>query len=476
MNTSTLNMASTARRQHSISPASVLRSSSLNLSRALRTALAGASLTLLACAAPAALLAQQAAPTAAVYTLQSSEQLDQMLAPIALYPDALVAQILGAATYAPQVAEADRFVKANASHMSQDKFAKLVDKQAWDPSVKALTAFPNVLDMMNKNIPWTTSLGNAYYNQPQDVMMTVQRLRQRAYAAGALRSTPQQTVVYQPGNIVIAPADPSVVYVPVYNPWIVYGAPLPVYPAFVYVGYPTVAVVAYPSPVVIIGFNTWSWGFVNWSATWGAHGVIVYNHNAYVSRSVTVINNNGGHINEVHHSVVYGPNGEASRTAVRSDGHTDVHTTGPNGNSMTRDTTHYAGGSSGNITGSNGGEATRTATHADGQTNVSTTGPDGKSTSREGTHSASGGSGTMTGPNGGEATRTATRSDGQTNVSITGENGKSYSRDTTHTPGGSSSQISGPNGQTANRNVYGRGTGHATSVTSSSRGTFARRR
>ena len=121
----------------------------------------------------------------------SAEQLDQLVAPIALYPDALVAQILAAATYPTQVVEADRWRQAQ-GNAPAEQIAAGAENQNWDPSVKALTAFPTVLAQMDRNIQWTTDLGNAYYNQPQDVMDSVQAMRQKAEAAGQLRSTPQQ--------------------------------------------------------------------------------------------------------------------------------------------------------------------------------------------------------------------------------------------------------------------------------------------
>src|SRR5579863_5809891 len=161
------------------------------------------------------------------YTPQSSAQLQQLVAPIALYPDSLVAQILAASTFPEQVVEADRWVQANPD-LKGDALGKAVDQQPWDPSVKALTAFPSVLGNMDKNLSWTSSLGDAYYNQQQDVMDAIQVMRKKAEDAGNLKSTPQQTVATQDSNIDIEPADPDVVYVPAYNPWLVYGGP--VYP------------------------------------------------------------------------------------------------------------------------------------------------------------------------------------------------------------------------------------------------------
>src|SRR5579859_5841262 len=142
-------------------------------------------------------------------TPETSRQLDQLVAPIALYPDSLVAQVLAAATYPSQVVDADRYVQSYRG-VPPDQMAQMVDQQPWDPSVKALAAFPSVLSNMDRNLDWTTQLGNAYYNQPQDVMSAVQADRQQAYESGKLRSTPQLNVVYQPADIEIEPANPAV--------------------------------------------------------------------------------------------------------------------------------------------------------------------------------------------------------------------------------------------------------------------------
>ena len=122
---------------------------------------------------------------------------------------------------------------AAASGLKGAQLANAVDPQPWDPSVKALTQFPSVLDNMNKNLHWTSALGDAYVNQQQDVLDAIQVLRQRAQAAGNLQSTSQQTVTTQGQTIAIEPADPQVVYVPAYDPWVVYGAPLAAYPDWV---------------------------------------------------------------------------------------------------------------------------------------------------------------------------------------------------------------------------------------------------
>ena len=154
------------------------------------------------------------------------------MAPIALYPDALVAQILGAATFPDQIAAASDWLQQN-KNLTGTALMQAVDTQPWDPSVKALTQFPSVLDNLAKNLSWTSALGEAYHTQAADVMSAVQVLRAKAKAAGNLKSGSQITVVQQsPQVIVIQPTNPQVVYVPKYNPTVVYGTPyvVPDYP------------------------------------------------------------------------------------------------------------------------------------------------------------------------------------------------------------------------------------------------------
>jgi len=149
---------------------------------------------------------------------QSPEQIQALVAPIALYPDALVAQVLSAATFPDQVAQAQDWLQGHKNLTGQD-LMKEADKQNWDPSVKALTAFPSVLESMAKNMAWTSQLGEVYHFQARDVMTAIQTLRSQAKAAGNLKSSSQITVVQQsPSTIVIQPASPQVVYVPQYNP------------------------------------------------------------------------------------------------------------------------------------------------------------------------------------------------------------------------------------------------------------------
>src|ERR1700751_6029383 len=175
-------------------------------------------------------VAQQPAPAGSTeYSGQgaplSADQLEQLVAPIALYPDALVAQILGASTFPDQIPVANSWLQQN-KNLTGTPLMEAVNKQPWDPSVKALTQFPSVLDNLAKNLSWTSALGEAYHNQAADVMTAVQKLRAEAKKAGNLKSGSQITVVQEsPQVIVIQPANPQVVYVPQYNPTVVYGVP-----------------------------------------------------------------------------------------------------------------------------------------------------------------------------------------------------------------------------------------------------------
>src|SRR6266699_4573017 len=162
----------------------------------------------------------------------SPQELQQLVAPIALYPDALVAQVLAASTYPTEIVEADRWLQ-NHSDLKGEELAGEVDKQPWDPSVKALTQFPSVLENMDKNLSWTSSLGDAYANQPQAVTDAVQAMRQQARKTGQLNSNEQEKVTTQGNTIVLQPANPDVVYVPAYDPWLVYGDPIVAYPRWV---------------------------------------------------------------------------------------------------------------------------------------------------------------------------------------------------------------------------------------------------
>ena len=223
-------------------------------------------------AAPLAAVAQdngqppaqaQPAPQAPVY---QPAQLDQMLAPIALYPDQLLGQILMASTYPLEVVQADRWVKdPNNAALKGDQLAAALQPIDWDPSVKSLVPFPQILALMDERVDWTQNLGNAFLAQQADVMDSVQRLRHQAEVAGTLRSTPQETVVATGQTITIQPANPTVIYVPVYNPTDVYGA-------WLYPDYPPIYLPPppgfYVGPAIVSGIG-FSIGFGIVRAFWG---------------------------------------------------------------------------------------------------------------------------------------------------------------------------------------------------------------
>lgn len=224
---------------------------------------------------------------------QSSEELQQLVAPIALYPDALVSQILAGSTSPTEIVEADRWMQEHSDLKGQD-LADEVDKQAWDPGVKALTQFPSVLANMDKNLSWTSALGDAYVNQPDDVMNAVQVMRARAEQAGNLQSNDQVTVATQGQSIVIEPVDPEVIYVPAYDPWLVYGPPVVMWPGWY--AYPELYIAG---PGISFGrgfhvgfFAGFGWGWHNWGLDWGRRTVI-FNHNTYFSHSPTFIHRGG---------------------------------------------------------------------------------------------------------------------------------------------------------------------------------------
>jgi Protein of unknown function (DUF3300) len=229
-------------------------------------------------------------PSVQPYEDQTPDQLQQLVAPIALYPDSLVAQILAAATFPEQVVEADRWVQSYRDLKGED-LAQAVDQMPWDPSVKALAAFPSVLGNMDKNLSWTSSLGDAYYNQEQSVMDAIQAMRRRAQEAGHLNSTAQQTVTTESSDIEIVPASPEIVYVPAYDPWIVYGGPIVAWPGW----YPYPGI-WYDGPVLYFGvgfgvgfFGGFGWGWHHWGCDWHHH-YAVHDHERYYSRSRTFYN------------------------------------------------------------------------------------------------------------------------------------------------------------------------------------------
>lgn len=236
----------------------------------------------------------------------SADELQQLAAPIALYPDALVAQVLGGATFPDQIAAAQGWLEQN-KNLSGMALTQAIDTQPWDPSVKALTQFPSVLQNMAKNLGWTSALGEAYHTQAPDVMTAVQVLRAQAKAAGNLKSSSQITVVQQsPQVIVIQPTDPQVVYVPQYNPAAVYGE------TYVTPGYSTGAVVA--TGVLAFGAGIavgaamsggcCGWGYSYWNCNWH-NGAVAYGGAAYYGNNAW----HGGFYGSS--ATAYGPNGAA---------------------------------------------------------------------------------------------------------------------------------------------------------------------
>ncbi|GKT01440.1 DUF3300 domain-containing protein [Acidovorax sp. SUPP3434] len=307
-----------------------------------------------AAAVPVAAPAPEAAPVAVRYTPPSADALYQMVAPIALYPDKLVAQVLAGATYPEQVTAAETWLGQNPS-LKAAALTDAVDQQPWDPSIKSLTAFPNVLEQMASNLPWTVALGKAYYNDPTDVMNAIQVMRSRASKAGTLKSSShlrvatvtaappsppppadlQQpvplysgptVVVPPPTYISIEPADVQAVYVPRYDPQVVYGTPVPLYSSYRWAAAAPVyssGVAVGPDPVTVgalafgagvlvgaVASHHHHWGWDAWGVNWGrpperaawvqgaplppppvVRPAVVYRGNTYISQSRTVVEN-----------------------------------------------------------------------------------------------------------------------------------------------------------------------------------------
>jgi len=188
------------------------------------------------------------------------EELDQLLAPVALYPDDVLTQILMASTYPLEVVQAERWAKQNKS-LKGDAMKAALEKQSWDNSVKALVPFPEVLTMMSEKLEWTQKLGDAFLAQQKDVMDTVQKLRRKALEAGNLKSSKEQEVKKEGDIIIVQPANPQVVYVPTYDPMVVYGT-------WWYPAYPPYPVYVYPPGAA---FFTFTMG-VAIGAAWYGHG------------------------------------------------------------------------------------------------------------------------------------------------------------------------------------------------------------
>jgi len=231
--------------------------------------------------------------------LLTPEQLDDLVSPIALYPDPLVAQILAASTYPMEIVQADRWVQAN-PNLQGTALTQAAQDQSWDPSVQALVVFPSVLSMMDRNLNWTTDLGNAFLAQEQDVMDAIQRQRQSAQASGNLSSNAQQTVdrTVDSGKtvIVIQPAQPQVIYVPVYDPVVIWGPPRwHPWPAYWYPPRPRSGFIVGFGPYgfffgiqITSYYHTWG-GWNNWGWGCGWHGRnVVINNNFYIQNNYRV--------------------------------------------------------------------------------------------------------------------------------------------------------------------------------------------
>jgi hypothetical protein len=233
--------------------------------------------------------AQSSAPPAADAAAPppfTAQELDALVAPIALYPDALLSQILMASTYPLEVVQAARWSKANPG-LSGDEAVKKADKETWDVSVMSLVAFPNVLEMMNEKLDWTQKLGDAFLGQQGEVLAAVQRLRQLAKNNGNLESNQQQVVRSEAQSIIIEPAQPQTIYVPAYNPTVVYGAwPYPAYPPYYYPG----VAAWYPGTALLTGL-AWGVGFAAAGAMFGGCNWGGGNVNVNVNRATSINSN-----------------------------------------------------------------------------------------------------------------------------------------------------------------------------------------
>src|ERR1051325_5783451 len=230
-----------------------------------------------------------------------NDQLGSLVAPIALYPDPLLAQVLAASTYPLEIVQAARWLKKN-SKLTGEALTKAAAKEPWDASVQALVGFPEALKLLDENIQWTTDLGNAFLDQQGEVMDAVQRMRKKAKDGGKLQTTKEQKIevktVEQKTIIEIQPSDPQVIYVPSYQPTVVYGAaPVYAYPPVVYppppAGY-VAATAAVSFGVGVMMGAMWSGcchGGYGWGASWGGNNNVVINNNFNTRYGYNNVNN-----------------------------------------------------------------------------------------------------------------------------------------------------------------------------------------
>ena len=211
------------------------------------------------------------------------DQLDSLVAPIALYSDSLLAQTLAASTYPLEIIQLEQWLERN-KNLKDKALAEAVEKQNWDPSVQAMAAFPEVLTRLASNVSWTTDLGNAFLAQQSDVMDAVQRMRAKAESKGALKTSAQQKVetktVESKQVIVIEQADPQVVYVPSYDPVAVYGPPAYPYYPYTYPGYVPGMGLAFGAGLALGAAWGGGWG---WGCGWGHGDVNINYNNKYVN-------------------------------------------------------------------------------------------------------------------------------------------------------------------------------------------------
>jgi hypothetical protein len=229
----------------------------------------------------------------------SADQLDSLVAPIALYPDPLLAQTLAAATYPLEIIQLQQWLEKN-KNLKDKALADAVAKQPWDPSVQALAALPDVVKRLANDIQWTADLGNAFLAQQGDVMDAVQRMRKKAQDKGNLKSNEQQKVETQviesKSVIVVEQANPQVVYVPSYDPVVVYGAPIYPYPPIYYppAGYYAAGIaISFGVGVMMGAFWSGGWG---WGCGWGGHNNVYVNHNNNFNRNTNIGNGNRNNI------------------------------------------------------------------------------------------------------------------------------------------------------------------------------------
>jgi hypothetical protein len=217
-----------------------------------------------------------------------SDQMDSLVAPIALYPDSLLAQALVASTYPLELVQLQQWLAKNPG-LKDQALADAVAKQPWDPSIQALAGFPEVVKRLTETISWTTDLGNAFLAQQGDVMDAVQRMRKKAQDKGTFKSTEQQTVetrvIENKSVIVVEQTNPQVVYVPSYDPVVVYGAPVYPYPYFPYPYYPVGYYAAGMAISFGIGLAMGAWWGGGWGCGWGNNNININNNNNFVRNS-----------------------------------------------------------------------------------------------------------------------------------------------------------------------------------------------